>query len=94
MHVTPSPAGEAKEWKTQIHNPSSKSSGTSFNVNSYPDEPNIATTLLQGSIKIVNKKSSQILQPGQQLQLNNHGLFQLIKSADTDQGYIMEKWRI
>jgi transmembrane sensor len=37
--------------------------GTHFNVNSYPDEPSVKTTLLQGAVKINNEKT---LTPGQQ----------------------------
>lgn len=44
--------------------------GTKFNVNSYPNEAGIATTLLEGSVKIVAAKRSVLLQPGQQSQVN------------------------
>lgn len=42
--------------------------GTHFNVNSYDDEATINTTLLEGSVKIVQAKTnaSQLLKPGQQ----------------------------
>lgn len=40
--------------------------GTHFNINSYLDDKTIKTTLLEGSIKITNQKSSKILQPGEQ----------------------------
>lgn len=41
--------------------------GTHFNINAYPDEASIRTTLLEGSVKLVNaSKQSAILQPGQQ----------------------------
>lgn len=35
--------------------------GTSFNVNSYPEEPSVKTSLLEGSVKVNNS----ILKPGQ-----------------------------
>ncbi|TCD01253.1 FecR family protein [Pedobacter psychroterrae] len=44
--------------------------GTHFNVNSYPDEPLQKTTLLEGSVKIVTKYQSNILQPGSQAAVN------------------------
>ncbi len=37
--------------------------GTSFNINSYNDEPAITTTLLQGKVRV---NGSTVLQPGQQ----------------------------
>ena len=42
--------------------------GTHFNINGYADEPSVKTTLLEGSIKVLNRISdnSQLLQPGQQ----------------------------
>lgn len=42
--------------------------GTHFNINSYPDEPGTTTTLLEGSVKVLNPKSDAVvlLKPGQQ----------------------------
>jgi ferric-dicitrate binding protein FerR (iron transport regulator) len=37
--------------------------GTHFNINAYVDEPAIRTTLLQGSVKVVNRQSSNAVQP-------------------------------
>jgi transmembrane sensor len=50
--------------------------GTHFNVNSYEDEDNTKTTLLEGSVKVftaVNRKNI-ILNPGQQSQVNAGGI--------------------
>jgi transmembrane sensor len=40
--------------------------GTHFNINAYTNEPVIATTLLEGKIKVWNGKKQKILEPGQQ----------------------------
>ena len=42
--------------------------GTHFNINSYPDEQGTTTTLLEGSVRILNAKSDAaiLLKPGQQ----------------------------
>ena len=42
--------------------------GTHFNVNAYDDEPDIKTTLLKGSVKVVQSAAHQsvLLKPGQQ----------------------------
>jgi len=45
--------------------------GTQFNINSYTDEPAIRTTLLEGSVKVLQGKVSAILQPGQQAIIQN-----------------------
>lgn len=42
--------------------------GTKFNVNSYTNEPNLKTTLVEGSVKVSNQIGSLILKPGQQSQ--------------------------
>lgn len=40
--------------------------GTAFNINSYEDEPVVATTLINGSVKVIGSKKSVILKPNQQ----------------------------
>jgi ferric-dicitrate binding protein FerR (iron transport regulator) len=40
--------------------------GTHFNINSYEDETNISTTLLEGAVRVVNNEKSALLKPGQQ----------------------------
>jgi transmembrane sensor len=71
--------------------------GTTFNINSYPDEPEIKTTLLEGSVKISNLTShlSSLLKPGEQATIG--GLNLDIKNIEVDDvvawknGYIMKK---
>lgn len=52
--------------------------GTEFNINAYEDEPAIATTLFEGSLK-VNEK---LLQPGEQALAINQSI--QIKQADLE----------
>ena len=49
--------------------------GTHFNINSYKDEGAIKTTLLEGAVKVNNKR----LRPGQQSVVNQHGI-QIVKA--------------
>ncbi len=42
--------------------------GTQFNINSYSDEKDIKTTLIEGSVKIIYKDKVVLLNPGQQFQ--------------------------
>lgn len=62
--------------------------GTHFNVNAYSDEAVIKTTLLEGSVKIVNGKSLTLIKPGQQAQVPNtasgDGNIKVINDADVD----------
>lgn len=45
--------------------------GTHFNVNAYPNEEEIKTSLLEGSVKITKGKAIGMLKPGEQAVLNN-----------------------
>lgn len=44
--------------------------GTHFNVNAYPDENLVKTTLLEGSVKVSTSNRSQLIKPGEQLVLS------------------------
>lgn len=44
--------------------------GTHFNVNSYPDETTVSTTLIEGSVMVTSGKLKQLIKPGEQA-LNN-----------------------
>lgn len=45
--------------------------GTHFNINSYTDEEEIRTTLLEGSVKVQSGIKTVTITPGQQAQVNN-----------------------
>jgi len=53
--------------------------GTHFNINSYADEPVVATTLLEGSVKVSGEAQQQLLKPGQQA-LNNGTAIKVAKA--------------
>ena len=44
--------------------------GTAFNVNSYPDEPAVTTTLVEGSVKVSSGAESKTLTRGEQSRLS------------------------
>jgi transmembrane sensor len=46
--------------------------GTHFNINAYTDEPNICTTLLEGSVKVTSAGSTVMIKPGQEALLTGH----------------------
>lgn len=54
--------------------------GTHFNINSYPEEGSVRTTLLEGSVKVRSGNNSAMLKPGQQSQVG-HSIH--ITQADT-----------
>ena len=58
--------------------------GTHFNVNAYDDEASINTTLLEGSVKVVQGDREKILAPGQQAQLDKKGEISIIRDANME----------
>lgn len=58
--------------------------GTHFNVNAYQEEPDIKTTLLEGSVKIRKANAVQMLSPGQQARITPVGI-ELGKNIDLSQ---------
>jgi transmembrane sensor len=61
--------------------------GTAFNINSYPDETYLGTTLLDGSIVVTNPagESPVLLKPGQQAQLTGNQPIALKEQVAIDQ---------
>jgi transmembrane sensor len=59
--------------------------GTEFNVNAYDDEPNVKTTLVEGSIKVSTGTKTQILKPGQQSVITAGGNMISVTTADVDE---------
>jgi len=56
--------------------------GTHFNINSYPSEESIKTTLIEGSVQVSSGGNTCLLKPGQQAE-NTDGI--RVKKADTEQ---------
>lgn len=56
--------------------------GTHFNVNAYSDEDKVATTLLEGMVKVWAGKGSTIIQPGEQLQVKTSAIRLVEVEAD------------
>lgn len=61
--------------------------GTGFNIQSYQNDANITTTLLQGSIRVSSGTHTSVLKPGQQTKVSRDGnaVLQLIEGVDTDE---------
>ena len=55
--------------------------GTHFNVQAYPDDRDVTTTLLEGSVKLLYSNKHAILKPGQ-MAVNDPDKSLLIKPAD------------
>lgn len=58
--------------------------GTRFNVNTYQDEPDVNTTLLEGSVSVTNTRNvTRLLKPGQQASLRGSDI--KISEVDVEQ---------
>jgi len=58
--------------------------GTHFNINAYPDEGVIKTTLLEGSVQVTNPSSAPVtLSPGQQSNTDSEGRI-FVQSVDIE----------
>jgi transmembrane sensor len=58
--------------------------GTHFNISNYPEDTEIRTTLLEGSVKVssINKSFNKMIKPGQQAAFANGGI--LVSNVDVD----------
>jgi len=58
--------------------------GTHFNINAYSDNPDITTTLLEGSVKMSKGTAAVMLLPGQQGIVNQNGSSIKVSQADVE----------
>lgn len=58
--------------------------GTHFNINAYSDNPDITTTLLEGSVKMSKGTAAVMLLPGQQGTVNQNGSSIKVSQADVE----------
>jgi ferric-dicitrate binding protein FerR (iron transport regulator) len=58
--------------------------GTHFNVNAYADERSVATTLLEGSVKVIRGNDQTLISPGQQVQMSN-GTMKVLSDVNTEE---------
>jgi ferric-dicitrate binding protein FerR (iron transport regulator) len=56
--------------------------GTRFNVNAYPDENGILTTLAEGAVKVESKGVAVALKAGQEIMRGSDGKLQSVRTAD------------
>lgn len=75
----------AKPFKVMVAGQVIEDLGTSFNINAYTDEPVIAATLLEGSIKISNSTHSEVLKPGEQAVVRHNQSISLNPDVDIEE---------
>lgn len=81
-------APDAKHpFVVKVNNMQVKVLGTKFNINAYPEENIIKTTLEEGRIKVENKNKEIMVTPGQQVRLNKDGKMNLMPHADLEEAF-------
>ncbi len=58
--------------------------GTSFNVNAYPDEETVKTTLVEGSVRVHSGSKSDILTPSRQAVITKDGGISILSGINVD----------
>ena len=81
IHNTRSP------FRVKVKGQLTEDIGTEFNINAYPEETVIKTTLLTGSVKISDKGKSSLLKPGQQSAVSSTSNGINIYTVDTDEAF-------
>lgn len=74
----------AKPFRVEVKGETIEDIGTSFNVNAYNDEPDVSTTLVEGSVKVMENGHQALLKPGQQAITRAGQRSIIIKSANLD----------
>ena len=59
--------------------------GTHFNINAYPDEPDMQTTLLEGAVRISNATGQSRLSPGQQATVSKNNNISITQTKNIAQ---------
>ncbi|MFA6084679.1 FecR family protein [Mucilaginibacter sp.] len=82
----------AKPFRVSANGQTVEVLGTHFNINAYTDEPEMKTTLLEGSVKIIKDGKTAVLIPGQQA-LVSFGPAKniVVKEADTEEAIAWHK---
>jgi ferric-dicitrate binding protein FerR (iron transport regulator) len=70
---------EKQPFRIQVGDQLVEDLGTHFNINAYADEPEMKTTLLEGSVKVGNV----VLKPGEQALVNKQGDISVKKAINT-----------
>lgn len=74
-----------RRFKVKVNEVEVSVLGTHFNINSYSDNDEIKTTLLEGSVAISTNKKNLILKPGEQVSYKGDKLGKIISGVNLEQ---------
>jgi len=72
-------------FRVRVGNDTIEDLGTHFNINAYPDEPGLKTTLLEGRVRVDAAGGRVILKPGEQAVSQLGGSLTVRSSVDVDE---------
>lgn len=75
---------EHQHFKVKVGDQIIEDIGTHFNINAYSDESSVRTTLIEGSVKVINGSSSVIIKPGEEASLVSGSNKILVSPADVE----------
>jgi ferric-dicitrate binding protein FerR (iron transport regulator) len=75
-----------KPFSVKVNGMSVEVLGTRFDINAYGDEPEMRTTLLDGSVRVRKGQSALVLKPGEQARARNFSVGSEGRSADSAAG--------
>lgn len=74
-----------KPFRVKAQNMEIEVLGTQFDINAYPDETSINTTLIEGSVKVYANNKNLQLSPGQQSRFSSNGNLNLLTDVNIDE---------
>ncbi len=78
-------------FQVRVGNSTVQVLGTHFNINAYPDQPGMETTLLEGSVRLLNKGKSALLKPGEKAAVARYDGAIAIHSVDVAEAIAWKK---
>jgi len=78
-------SGQKMPFKVVVNGMQVEVLGTHFNINAYADEPIIATTLVEGAVKVMKEGKEVRLNPGQQSQLTKTNELKKVENANLEE---------
>lgn len=72
---------KAMPFRVKVNDMVVEVTGTHFNINAYSDEPYLATTLLEGGVKVIRNNDTVTLSPGDQSIIMSDGTIGGVRTA-------------
>jgi hypothetical protein len=75
---------ENQTFRVKVGNTLVEDLGTHFDIDAYPDDPALRTTLLEGAVRVSGQHGTALLKPGQQARSEGTGPIDVLSDVDLD----------